>query len=234
MNPAADPGATVYAQVFDLLDSAISDFNKTGAGAAPTNDLFYDGSTALWKKAAKTLKLKFLMQTRLVDNSVTAKIDALEVENDLILTEAQDLVFKYSTNISSPDARHPHYAVNYIEGNTAAEFLGDYFMWAVVAEKSGGSVSSVDPRRRYYFYRQRTNYADVNQQSCPCSSAAVPAHYPSVPDQTPFCLVGAGYWDATTEIIPVFRQMARSGQHGVFILLVDRWMKARVSRLICD
>jgi len=48
-NPKIDKGADVYAKVLALLDDAIADFNKTGA-SAPTNDLFYGGSTANWKK----------------------------------------------------------------------------------------------------------------------------------------------------------------------------------------
>ena len=243
LNPATDQGADVYAQVFDLLDSAISDFGKPGAGAAPTNDLFYGGDDALWTKAAKSLKLKFLLQTRLVDNTVAAAIDALETENDLITAIDEDLEFKYGTNLSSPDSRHPHYASNYVAGNTASDFIGDYLMWAVAAEKTGGGVSNVDPRRRFYFYRQRTNYADVNQQSCPCSSAALPAHYPPVPAETPFCLVGSGYWGrdhgdntgippdgplrTTWGIYPAGGRMDESQGESVDLTMSKQWKRSR-------
>jgi hypothetical protein len=196
INPKVDAGAEVYKSVFALLDSAISNFNKTGAAAGPANDLIYGGSVAKWKKAAKTLKLKFLMQTRLVDNTVTAKIQSLLTENDLITAEANDFTFKFGTTNNLPDSRHPHYAANYnnaVTGsNSANDFIGNYFMWAVGVEKSGsGAVTSLDPRRRYYFYRQRTNYADANSQSCPCTGYPFPGHY--APNM-PFCLVGAGYW----------------------------------------
>ncbi len=190
-NPKSDGGAAVYAAVQSMLDSAIIDFTRTGAGPGPTNDLFYAGNKANWTRAAKTLKLKFLMQARLVDNSVGAKIQALLTENNLINTEAQDFTFKYSTNISSPDSRHPHYASNYTAGGLAGDFISNYFMWEVAAEKSGGGVSTLDPRRRFYFYRQRINFADVNAQTASCSVQAYPAHYPA---GTPFCLVGQGYW----------------------------------------
>lgn len=190
-NPKVDGGASIYAVVYSLLDSAVADFSKTGAGAKPTNDLFYNGSAANWIKAAKTLKLKFLMQTRLVDNSAAAKIQALLTENNLINTDVQDFTFKYATTISSPDSRHPHYGSNYTAGGQAGDFISNYFMWEVVAEKSGGSVSTLDPRRRYYFYRQRVNFADVNAQTASCSVQSYPAHYPA---GMPFCLVGQGYW----------------------------------------
>ena len=197
LNPKADPGAQVYKTVFDLLDSAIANFGKPLPGARPTNDLFYAGSATRWATAAKSLKLKFLMQTRLVDAAnVTAKVTALMTANDLINTAAKDLVFKYSTVNNAPDSRHPHYANNYNNvstgSNSANDYIGNHFMWAIGIEKSGtGSVTSLDPRRRYYFYRQRRNYADVNSETSSCSIQAMPAHYPA---GTPFCLIGAGYW----------------------------------------
>ena len=196
LNPKADPGADVYKNVLVLLDSAIANFSKTGGGSGPTNDLFFAGSATKWRTAAKTLKLKFLMQTRLVDNAVTAQIQSLITANDLIDVASEDFVFKYSTVNTSPDSRHPHYAANYNNANTgnnnANDFIGNYFMWVVGVEKSGtGSVTSLDPRRRYYFYRQRTNYADANSSSCPCTTQPFPGHYSP---EMPFCLVGAGYW----------------------------------------
>lgn len=196
LNPKADKGADVYKTVFTLLDSAIANFNKTGRGAAPTNDLFYKGSAANWIAAANSLKLKFLMQIRLVDNTVAPKITALLTENKLVNTAAQDFVFRYGTTNNTPDSRHPHYANNYNNANSgsnsANDFIGNYFMWAVAVEKSGtGAVTSLDPRRRYYFYRQATNYSGATSESCPCTSEIRPAHYT---DDMPFCLVGAGYW----------------------------------------
>ena len=194
LNPKVDPGATVYAGVITLLDSAISDFNKTGAGSGPTNDLFYAGDKTKWRRLAKTLKLKFYTQTRLVDNTVGAKIAALLTENDLITASANDFEFKYSTNQSSPNSRHPHYNANYLAGGTAGDFIANYFLWMVTAQKTGGVVSSLDPRRRFYFYRQRTNYADVNQQTVSCAYETPPGHYGVIGIDAPFCLVGSGYW----------------------------------------
>lgn len=197
LNPKADPAVQVYAAVQTLLDSAIANFAKTGAGAGPTNDLFYGGSATKWTTAAKSLKLKFYMQTRLIDAAnVTTKVTALMTSNNLINAAASDLVFKYSTVNNAPDSRHPHYAANYNNAstgsNSANDFIANYFMWAVGVEKSGtGAVTSLDPRRRYYFYRQRTNFADANSSTCPCYFQAFPAHY--TPDM-PFCLVGSGYW----------------------------------------
>ncbi|MDE3235698.1 MAG: SusD/RagB family nutrient-binding outer membrane lipoprotein [Bacteroidota bacterium] len=204
-NPKVDGGASVYAAAQSLLDSAIIDFGKT-ASASPTNDLFYGGKKSNWIALAKTLKLKLYMQVRLVDPSVNAKIQALLTENNLINSPSQDFVFKYGTNLSAPDSRHEHYGIDYVQTGGVGEYLGNYFLWAVMAQKYGGSVkitnsstSNADPRARYYFYRQVLDYSWANQQTCPCygnslyGSSNFPAWYPSVPDQTPFCVVGKGY-----------------------------------------
>jgi SusD/RagB-like outer membrane lipoprotein len=206
-NPKVDSGAKVYAAVQSLLDSAIADFQKPGATAGPANDLFYGGDTDKWIALCKTLKLKFYMQVRLVDNTVASKIQALLTENNLINDPSQDFVFKYGTSVS-PDSRQPHFAVNYTSaGSGALEYLSNYFMWLVTAQKYGGNVTinsttnttSGDPRARYYFYRQQTNYNWASPTSLQCytnyNNGITPAWYPSVPDQTCYCLVGGrGYF----------------------------------------
>ena len=193
-NPKVDAGATIYAAVLALLDDAIVDFGKTGA--KPASDLYYGGNAANWIRAANTLKLKFLMQTRKVDATAKAKIQTIFTANNVIRTIAQDFNFKYGTNRTSPDSRHPDYASNYTSSRSVGEYMGDWFMWVVAAEKNGGTVSgpkgtTLDPRQRYYFYRQNTSGVNVNEITLFCITAAKPAHY----DVTmPFCYLGAGYW----------------------------------------
>ena len=207
-NPKADGGAAVYAGVQSMLDSALVDFQKTGASAGPANDLFYGGDADKWIALTKTLKLKFYMQVRLVDNSVGPKIQALLTENNLVNDPSQDFVFRYSTSVS-PDSRNPHYAVNYVSsGSGALEYLSNYFMWMLTAQKYGGlvTINSTpgstlgDPRARYYFYRQATNYSSwATQTTLQCypkwNAGVYPAWYPSIPDQTCYCVVGGrGYF----------------------------------------
>jgi hypothetical protein len=200
--PKVDQGAAVYAGALALLDSAILDLQNKDAAPGPANDLFYPGGdeVANWVTFVKTLKLKLYMQTRLVDPSVNAKIQALLSENDLINDPTQDFVFKYGTSINAPDSRHEHYALDYVNSGGVGEYLSNYFMWMVTAQKYGGNVNmNGDPRTRYYFYRQVGNYAWANSQTCPCfinsqyANASYPAWYPSVPDKTPYCVIGKGY-----------------------------------------
>ena len=197
--PKVDGGASVYAGVQTLLDSAIADLAKPNAATFKGNDLFYNGSKANWVTLAKTLKLKFYMQTRLVDASAKANIQALVTENNLIQTDAQDFVFRYGTSVTAPDSRHSHYGSDYTN-NGNGEYLSNYFMWMVSTQKYAGVVNlKGDPRLRYYFYRQVGNYSWATSSTCPCfaksqfGSSSFPSWYPSVPDQTPYCTVGKGY-----------------------------------------
>lgn len=197
--PKVDGGASVYAAAQALLDSALADFNKPNAATFNGNDLFYGGSKANWTTLAKTLKFKLYMQVRLVDNTVTPKIQALLTENNLINTAAQDFQFKFGTSVTSPDSRHPHYGTDYTNtGN--GEYLSNYYMWLMTTQKYAGVTNLTgDPRARYYFYRQTGTYSWATSATCPCcaksqlGSSQFPSWYPVVPDQTPYCTVTKGY-----------------------------------------
>ncbi|MGC4037878.1 MAG: SusD/RagB family nutrient-binding outer membrane lipoprotein [Chitinophagaceae bacterium] len=198
-NPKVDGGAAVYAGVQAQLDSAIIDFQTDDAAAGPQVDLFYGGDAEKWVTFVKTLKLRFYMQTRLVDASAKDKIAALLDEDDLINDASQDFVFQYGTSLSAPDSRHPAYGGNYVDAGGPG-YISNFFMWMVASQKYGGTVNfNGDPRLRYYFYRASLNYSWANSSTCPCyarsifATSAPPAWYPSVPDETPYCVIGKGY-----------------------------------------
>lgn len=200
-NPTAQNGKEVYDEALKLLDQAIADLSKVPPFYPGTQDLFYQSSAPpsgqtlstgaiRWRTLAKTLKLRAYVTTRLVDAATKkTNIDALLTENDLIDTQAEDFEFRYSNKQANPNSRHPRYNANYAATGSASDYMGTWFMWTLVAEKGTGANN--DPRTRYYFYRQRTNYADVNEQTSSCSVAPTPAHYPA---GMPFCLLLSGYW----------------------------------------
>ncbi len=191
INPKADPGQDIYNQIFELIDSAVVNLHNPDQDtkALPKTDLFYNGDIDKWTTFANTLKLKLYMQERLV-NDVKSKVSALETDNDLINTSDQDFQFKYGKNESSPDTRHVHYFNNYLGGG-GGDYIGNQFLYTVTAKKTGGVVSSLDPRRRYYFYRQVGDYGDANSTTASCTTQDFPAWY--LPEM-PFCLPGGGYW----------------------------------------
>jgi Starch-binding associating with outer membrane/Susd and RagB outer membrane lipoprotein len=187
-NPSLTQGSVVYADCIALLNSAIADFSVTPEPPAPTNDLYYKGVRANWKSLSKMLLFRAYMQTRLVDNAVQGKIDALLADADL--ASFKDFEFRFGSKALAPDSRHPKYAGNYTDGG-ASDYLGNYFMWSLALEKG-----FPDPRLRYYVYRQ-ANLAKILALppvtlafTLPCNTQAAPAHYPA---GTPFCITGDGY-----------------------------------------
>jgi hypothetical protein len=196
-NPAVESGADVYAKALVLLDEAIVALNTTPVNVYPgTNDLFFGATNATgagrWITAAKLLKLRALMTTRLVDASAAGKINALLADPEVTRSygnAAYDFEFKYSTKQTNPNSRHPRYNANYAATGNAGDYMSIFYMWTLVQEKGTGVNS--DPRLRYYFYRQTTNNASVNENSMSCFYAAAPAHYPP---GTPYCYLGNGYW----------------------------------------
>ena len=181
-NPVADDGSDIYVAATEKLDEALANFAKTSL-ANPKNDIYYAGNKARWITLAKTLKLRALVQTRLVNTGAKAGIEALVTENDLIDSSAEDFNFKYSTVIANPDSRHPYFIGDYLQG--AGYYKSNYLMNEMYKAKP-----IVDPRIRYYFYRQvSSTTSDVNKLNC--ITVEAPAHYVA---EWPFCAVGDGYW----------------------------------------
>ena len=185
-NPKPDKGEDVYKAAVDLLDAAINDL-KTAPTSGPATDLFYGGDRVKWTTLAKTLKLRAYLTTRLVNAADSkAKITALLSENDLVDTDAEEFAFRYGTQLDNPVSRHPKFTRTYRVGFSQVEWIGTYFLWSLTEEKG-----LVDPRTRYYVYRQRTTSLNWNGQILPCGIRARPAHYPA---SAPFCILPNGYW----------------------------------------
>ncbi len=182
-NPKADDGKTVYTAAIADLDAAIADFAKTSKGGA-TSDLIYGGNADSWTRAANSIKLKALLNLKLTDKAgTTSGINTLISGNKLISTTAQNFTFKYGSNLTNPDTRHPRYQYS----NTG---IGDYMSNSFMGELYS-SKSKPDPRIRYYYYRQTVvNTKDVNELRCITNNK--PAHYTA---NDVFCLPGTvGYW----------------------------------------
>ncbi|MDX2069105.1 MAG: SusD/RagB family nutrient-binding outer membrane lipoprotein [Haliscomenobacter sp.] len=184
-NPGVDKGADVYAAALADLNKAIENFNAKSKGGA-TTDLFYGGSTDNWIRAANTLKLKLNLNLRLINKAgATSAINALITDNKLISTAAQNFVFKYGTNLTNPDTRHPSYAGQY-SPTGGGDYQSNSYMGTLHNAKG-----FPDPRIRFYFYRQTIkNSTDVNEIRCINNSK--PAHYS---ENDVFCYAtSVGYW----------------------------------------
>ncbi|MFY7910477.1 MAG: SusD/RagB family nutrient-binding outer membrane lipoprotein [Emticicia sp.] len=181
-NPKVESGTTIYAAAIKDLDDAAANFTARSKGGL-SSDLYYGGDADRWLRAANTLKLKLLLNRRLIDAAgSTAGINALIAGGKLISNNAQNFVFRFGTNLTNPDTRHPRYQGQYLPAGG-----GDYQSNAYM----GIMYDKADPRIRMYFYRQTIrNSTDVNQLRCITNSK--PNHY-SVSDY--FCVpTPVGYW----------------------------------------
>ena len=160
--PAYDSGASIYADAFSLLDQAIINLAKS-QGVSTKGDILYGGNVTKWRKAAKSLKLKLLINTRNVDSNAVA-IQALISEGDLILSSTNDFQLRFSS-LKNPDNRHPMYKSGYAGGEAGYSYFGHQLMYEM--------LSSKDPRTPFYFKRQTSIILDpedpTSKQTIPCS-----------------------------------------------------------------
>tara|TARA_R110002167_G_scaffold232430_2_gene437621 strand:+ start:1575 stop:3281 length:1707 start_codon:yes stop_codon:yes gene_type:complete len=193
LNPQIESGATIYEAADVLLQSALVNLNKDEL-SLPTNDLFYGGNEDKWKKVANTMRLKLYLQTRLVNTSKSvATINSLINENNLILTSEDDFYFQWGTNNAAPDSRHPYFDANYDGQGPSSDFYTcNYYM-----DLMANQYNEPDPRIRYYFYRQQSDFsgADVVTKEC-VTEISTPSWWAS---NQPYCTVPNinglnGYW----------------------------------------
>ncbi len=184
-NPKVDNGQAVYAAALALLDEAAAHFSATTTAGAP-NDYYYGGNYGRWGRLVNTLKLKYYLNTKLVDAAASrTAINAL-VSGNALLGTGDDFVFRFGTTNADPDSRHPKFAGQYTNGG------GDYqstdFMHHLTVEKGFD-----DPRTKYYIYRQvLTNTTSVDEQEC--ISQIAPPHY--LVGNYPYCNPAGnrGFW----------------------------------------
>ena len=184
-NPKTDAGAEVYAAALAELDLAIANLAATSSGNV-TTDLYYGGDKDKWTRLANTLKLKAQLNRRLIDKAgATTAINGLIAVGKLISTASQNFVFNYGTSQNNPDTRHPRYGGNYTPTGSG-DYMSNSYMGTMYDSKG-----FVDPRMRYYFYRQTiTNSTNVNEIRCIGNQK--PAHYAA---SDVYCYpTTVGYW----------------------------------------
>uniref|UniRef100_UPI004047E601 SusD/RagB family nutrient-binding outer membrane lipoprotein n=1 Tax=Algoriphagus sp. TaxID=1872435 RepID=UPI004047E601 len=184
-NPKLDEGAAVYAAALALLNESNAHFTAAVSGGTP-NDYFYNRNYTRWNKLVNTVKLKYYLNTRLVDAAAsTAGINALIADGKLLGT-GDDFVFRFGTAIADPDSRHPKFAGQYTAGG--GDYQSTYYMHHLYVEKGFD-----DPRLRYYLYRPvLTNTTNVDEQEC--VSQIAPPQY--LVGNFPYCNPAGnrGYW----------------------------------------
>jgi len=147
-NPGLESGIDIYKKVLNDIDRAILDIENSTFNFS--TDLFYDSDKDKWIAFANSFKLKILVQTRLASSEIGVSDIALAInellEKDLIDSETEDFQYTFST-VEEPESRHRYFRRGYV--SNFGQYMGNYFMFMLKDSKS-----VVDPRLRYYLYRQ--------------------------------------------------------------------------------
>ncbi len=154
--PSYDDDAAIYADLISQLDVAIANLAKGGPLPPGADDVIYGGDLAKWRRFAKSLKFKMLVQTRLV-NDVQAEINQLITEDDMLRSTGEDdFQLDYGTSFA-PENRNPGFAQEYAKGG-ANYYISPYFYEVMRSQDTfnhGGIQFGVpDPRIPYYFFNQ--------------------------------------------------------------------------------
>jgi hypothetical protein len=164
INPKFDDSKTVYEDLIKLCDDAVANLNTTSAEVIQ-GDIIYGGTVAKWRKLAKTVKLRLLINSsRAMDNK--AAIQAILTEGDYITSSADDFLFRYN-RLNTPEGRHPWYQAAYAAANNGFTYFLHQYMYEMMRDE--------DPRLPFYFKRQYSgilNPEDPSERSTiPCSQA---------------------------------------------------------------
>ena len=155
--PKFDKSADIYPLLIALLDSGIVDMKKPVAAITPgADDLIFGGSAKSWIKTANTIKLKLLIQTRLVGDKAK---NLAAINTFLTATPATELIGKTSegfmfpySSVRTPDQRHPAYPATY-EATQKTDDMSPWF-YEILKGKNPLFSGIIDPRIPYYFYNQ--------------------------------------------------------------------------------
>lgn len=182
-NPVADSGAEVYAAQIALLDDAIANLSS-GSLRTPEDQFYGDFNADNWIALANSLKIRAYLNMRLVDPAgATAGINAAASQN-IIDTTDEDFQFQYGTTLD-PESRHPYFTGNYLAAG-AATYMSNYLYDIMnVGDDQAPFVETgnIDPRARYYFYRQRSSAPSGSDLPCVNGGAIYD-----------YCYVGNLYW----------------------------------------
>ncbi len=159
--PKFDKGSEIYPKLLALLDEAITDLNNTTPHAKPSSDDYiYKGNTALWVKAANTIKLKLYTQVRLVQD-VKAQVTALlAAPTTLINTQGESFMMPYGPQ-GTTDDRHPGFG-DYNATQRGGQLFSPW-LYEIMKGRNPDILTGIsDPRIPYYIYNQKSPLGGSN------------------------------------------------------------------------
>mgnify|MGYP002395874844 CR=1 FL=1 len=156
-NPQFQGGEEVYNSVLALIDEAIGTLQGLSDDAiTPSTDIIYAGDVDSWVRMGNTLKLKMYINLAMLDSrrgEAVAAINQLAQSGQLIEEYTQDFQLQYGAGLA-PENRHRWHQIEYQGAKT-------YYMSNFMMNRMKNEYGVVDPRIRYYFYRQISEFTDA-------------------------------------------------------------------------
>ncbi len=151
--PVFDHDASIYADLFTLIDSGMADLS---AGGAPpgSDDLIYGGNLDRWRRYGNSLKLNLYNKVRLTPLYDAAQVTSL-LHAPLMSDLNEDFELRYNTSIS-PENRHPGFIREWAQLNPIY-YISPYFYLMMKGDQACQNTlmtGITDPRIPYYFYNQ--------------------------------------------------------------------------------
>jgi hypothetical protein len=159
VSPKFDKGADVYAAALTLLDKGIANAGSAGTNVLEpgADDIIYGGKkrgdvdkTPYWVLAGNSLKLKLLVQQRLIKD-VSADVTALVAGGKLIATTSESFVIPFGPNAATDD-RSP--AFNDYFASQRGNYISPWFYEILKGVNPYILAGNADPRRPYYYFKQ--------------------------------------------------------------------------------
>ncbi|HMJ47185.1 MAG TPA: SusD/RagB family nutrient-binding outer membrane lipoprotein, partial [Ferruginibacter sp.] len=216
--PKFDDDATIYPQLFAMIDAGIADINNTAANASVPagDDIIYKGNTALWVKAANTIKLKMYTQVRKVQN-VTPQVTALLAAPATLINANSEMFVMPFGPLAATDDRHPGFSdyTSSQRGQLPSPWLYEIMKGYPNLLGSYPNLLSglTDPRLPYYIFNQnakgfagsaanQTEYRDIEFISIIFGSIGPNRNGAQQNFQSLFGIypVGGRYYDSTTHV----------------------------------
>lgn len=160
-HPGVDKGEDIYEDLFEILDGALADFEKaiemqaalTLNQITETADLMYQGDIESWVRMANSLKLRLLVQTRLVNPEFSKTQIDLLLEEDRFITPDYDFQYRFGKASGAFPSDHPAHDDSYLDN--FPDYIANHFIYMLKDRRVDEEGESIpDPRIRYYLYRQ--------------------------------------------------------------------------------
>lgn len=167
--PVPDKSADIYNDLLKEINKAIADLgdrSKANNLVPGANDLFYGGNVDKWTRAANTLKLKLLVQSRNAKSEITGWDSELSsvLAADKFMQNGGDLQFPHTSARTPSDERNMGFTDEYAGGQKSvwiSPWLYEVMNGKTYNFSSNPFRSISDPRTKYYYFNQATADQDA-------------------------------------------------------------------------